>query len=212
MSIFGALMARARSAVLLSLLLLVCAGGGLLAQRKPAPPPAPAPRLGGHGFFAGVGLGAGWLRQSCQICQTDRNSGVSGYVMLGSWLGPTVRLGAEASGWLKKENGISNRVWSFGAVALWAPGPRSPLHVRGGLGVVKFAASDTADKFTATALGGQVGLGYDVWLGAHREFALTPYFTLRSTTRGDLAFNQAPVPGGDSRFTLIQVGLGLTWH
>jgi hypothetical protein len=59
------------------------------------------------------------------------------------------------------------------------------------------------------ALGLGLGVGYDFRLG--RNFSLTPYANVVFRGENDRKLNDVST-GIDASFSLIQIGLGFTWH
>ncbi len=162
-----------------------------------------------QGLWAGLGLGRGAGRIGCAICRGDRETDLSGYVRFGATVSPQFLLGGEVDHWRRSSEDLSERITSYQAVAYWYPGLRGAFYVKGGLGVVTYRAEDEADLLRADALGGQVGVGYE--LRVARSFSFTPYVNLIGSSKGDLKLNAAPITD-DANVSLFQFGVGLTWH
>src|SRR5256886_4131774 len=77
------------------------------------------------GFWFGAALGSGWARVSCQICQGNNRSGLSGTLRLGGGVSRKVLIGAEvAAWWATIETGadtVHQSLAAFGAAAYWYP-------------------------------------------------------------------------------------------
>ncbi len=162
------------------------------------------------GFWWGFGLGHGWVRVSCDICEGSRGTGWSGTGRLGGTVSRWVRLGAELNGWTRSEAGVDEFLGSVSAVAYWYPSSDGPWFVHGGLGYVTYRIEDSENTLTSSGLGPHFGAG--------REFRVTssisaaPYVNaLLTPARGTLDFNGNQQAEGVSLW-LIQLGLGFTWH
>jgi hypothetical protein len=197
---------RAAHACLGTLVVSVLLAAPLLAQTKSTATP------GGQGkFWIGVGAGGASARVSCDACKDPRRTGFSGYARLGTRAGRHLLLGAEGNGWYKRENGIRFQLYALDAVAFLYAGPKRGLYLKAGAGAMFYVAKDTVDKFTATVPHVQIGLGYDLPLGP--SFWLTPYANFQATWKGQLKFNGADVQGGsNTHISVIQIGIGMTWH
>src|SRR5260370_13425951 len=110
-----------RVLVLIGTLVALALGGDLAAQQRQAR----------DGFWFGAGLGSGWARVSCQICQGNNRSGLSGTLRLGGGVSRKVLIGAEVAAWCATiETGTDTAHQSlaaFGAAAYCYPRNRPPL-------------------------------------------------------------------------------------
>src|SRR5438105_4242178 len=79
-----------RLVVLLGTLAALTLGRDLAAQQQ---------RQARDGFWFGAALGSGWARVSCQICQGNNRSGLSGTLRLGGGVSRKVLIGAEVAAW-----------------------------------------------------------------------------------------------------------------
>src|SRR5437879_11781403 len=136
--------------------------GGLALGRELA---AQQQRQARDGFWFGAGLGSGWARVSCQICQGNNRSGLSGTLRLGGGVSRKVLIGAEvAAWWATIETGtdtVHQSLAAFGAAAYWYPSNRRPLSLKLGIGLVTHRADDGTDVITSSAIGPQFGVGYE---------------------------------------------------
>src|SRR5881397_3939196 len=134
-----------RLVVLLGTLAALALGRDLAAQQQ---------RQARDGFWFGAALGSGWARVSCQICQGNNRSGLSGTLRLGGGVSRKVLIGAElAAWWATIETGtdtVHQSLAAFGAAAYWYPSNRRPLYLKLGIGLV-----------THRADGGRLGVGDD---------------------------------------------------
>jgi len=164
-------------------------------------------------------------------CSKDRFGGLSGYVRLGGTLSRSVLLGFEINGWLRSENGgivdpssalQTRESIGYGSVILvWYPSRTRALYLKAGLGEMKYRADDGEVALTATAPSALLGMGYEMRLG--RNFSLVPYLNSLASSAVRKHFNDDPgfpTERADPRFTttedisvtLVQLGLGVTWH
>lgn len=173
--------------------------------------PLQAQRPGGRtGFWAGAGLGSGWARVSCVICDSGRDVGVSVSARLGGRLRRRLLLGVEGTGWWGGEGDVNERLWTIGPVVTWYPNPRRGLHYTGGLTLAFYRADDGTDELTASGAGPQLGVGYDFSIG--RAWSLTPFGNVIVASLGtDLKLNGTTVVD-DVSLTLLQLGVSLTRH
>lgn len=162
-----------------------------------------------QGFGISFGLGLGSAGATCDYCTSERDSGISGYLRIGGYLRPNLMLAGESNGWTRSDNGVTQTLGFYSAVAQWYPNVASGLYLKGGLGLVAYTASDNTDDITAGSLGLTLGLGYDFRVG--RNFSLTPYANYLHSTKGELKFNDIST-GLNISANLLQVGLGFTWH
>lgn len=151
------------------------------------------------GFFIGLGLGGGSF--GCTDC-TDRQSGVTGHLKLGTSVSPQLLLGVESSAWTKEEGGARLTHANVSAVAQFYPSAAAGFFLKGGVGVSRLEASATAFGITVSAgqtgLGLTAGLGYDMRVG--NNFSVSPYGL----------FGWGNFDGGNAN--TFQLGLGVTWH
>ena len=175
-----------------------------------APRVAPAQRGSprAESFWFSAGIGPTWLRVSCEICRSDRGTGVSGYIAIGGSGGRGVLVGAEATGRFKREGGVRETVWGFGAVAHWFPSTRRRLYWKAGAGVQLYRIEDGTDVLTASPFGVQVGVGWELPLS--RRYRWVPSATLHiASVGGGLKLNGASSVN-DVSLTMLQVGIGVT--
>ncbi len=171
--------------------------------------PAGAQQLSQRGgLWAGAGLASALSDVSCNACVEDSKSVISAYLRAGVTLSPRLLLGAELVGTDNSEDGVNERVLGLGAAGYFYP-TGGGLFFKGGAGVLKFRADDDTDALTATLLAIQVGTGYEVRL-SHR-LSLAAFTTLIASANGDLDYNGSRVTD-DFNLTLIQFGLGVTFH
>ncbi|MGH7674831.1 MAG: outer membrane beta-barrel protein [Gemmatimonadales bacterium] len=182
---------------------LVCTAVPLSAQR--AQPTS-------NGFWFGATLGPGWVRVGCDICDADRGWGPSGALRLGGRVSRKVLIGAEATGWLGGEGSgaqeVNERLWGVSAAAYWYPNPRRPLYWKGGIGLLSYRNEDDANTFTSSAVGVQLGAGWDLRVG--RNWFLTPSLNLFiASLASELNVNGAEIQDS-ANLSLVQVALAVT--
>jgi hypothetical protein len=185
-----------RLVALLATLLVVTAP---LAAQKPAEHRGP---------FIGLGLGWGSARLSCNICTTERNEDISGFLRMGLALSQQFLVGLEADGWYDKAT-VSQFLGSAG-LALWMyPSRKSGFYLKTGVGVSKYTASDEPDHFKTSSISGQIGVGYE--FGVYRGVSVGPYANFIGTTSSSFSFNDTVVDGS-ANSSLIQIGVAVTLH
>ena len=75
------------------------------------PAAAQSPML--RGPWLGGGLGTASAQVNCELCTSDRNGGLSGYLTGGFTFSRSLRAGAELAGWLDDTD--DERVYAFEA-------------------------------------------------------------------------------------------------
>jgi hypothetical protein len=187
-------------------LLVTLAAAPLTAQRQ-APPP------GNSGLWLGGGAGFGWARVGCRICDANRGHSLSAYGHAGFALSPRIILGGEVELWRRGARPDQNRPateWMMGysAVMFWYPSPRQPYYLKSGFGLVTYRIHDDTDALTATALGPQIGAGWEFPIASH--IAVVPYanFLFASTGAGVKLNGQQVLD--HASLELFQFGVGLS--
>jgi hypothetical protein len=163
--------------------------------------PAQAQRAG-DGVWLSAGAGAGWGRVSCDICQTSRDVGPSGYARIGTTIRPGLRVAAEGTAWTHQVEDERENLGALMAV-LYVQPPDGPLFLKGGLGYIAYRAGEDIAMNTA---GLQVGGGFEFQLGG---FALNNYVNLIGSSFGNLK-NGSDTIANDVSTTLLQFGVGFT--
>lgn len=150
-----------------------------------------------QGFFISFGFGAGSL--GCDDCNNndDREMGVNAYLRMGGTLSQRLLIGGEINGWTKTENDVTLSVNNLGPVLLFYPGANSGFYLKGGLGLASASLELGNLTFEDSGIGVTLGLGWDARVG--RNFALTPYFDILTSSFEGFSVNQ------------VAFGLGFTW-
>jgi len=162
------------------------------------------------GFWYAFGLGHGWARVSCDICKADHRPGLSAHVRLGGGVSRSMLVGAEMAGWRTSASGVDQTLAALSAAAFWYPGRRSPLYLKGGVGLLTHRAEDGTDVITSTGLGPQLGIGYELRIA--RNLFLAPYFNVAyGSLAGGVKFNGAEILD-QATVILAQLGVALTGH
>ncbi len=112
----------------------------------------------GSGIWWGVGLGAGAMRLTCDICAADRERGPAVNIMLGATATSSVRVAAEAGGWTYDDDGVRETLFRAGVTGYVYPLPNRGLHLLGGVNWVGYRADQL--RYDSGAL--SVGVGWDV--------------------------------------------------
>jgi hypothetical protein len=148
-----------------------------------------------QGFWIGFGFGAGSL--GCDDCGDEREAGTNLNLRMGGTLSQRLILGGEVNYWTKSEGDVTLSVGNIGPVLLFYPSANGGFFLKGGLGLanvnLEFGSLDVDDQ----GVGLTLGLGYDARVG--RNFALTPYFDILTSSYEGGSFNQ------------VAFGLGFTW-
>jgi hypothetical protein len=188
------------------IVLVALATGPLAAQRPSAPG-------GNSGLWLGGGAGLGWARVECRICDANRGHSLSAYVHVGFPLSTRIVFGGEVEAWRQNARPDQNRLASelmiaYNAVMFWYPSQRYPYYLKSGFGLVTYRIHDDTDRLTSSALGPQIGAGWEIPVASH--FAIVPYanFLFASTGAG-VKLNGQPVLDKAS-LELFQFGVGIS--
>jgi hypothetical protein len=182
----------------------------LVALALSQPARAQEPTL--RGPWLGAGIGTASAAVNCDICTGDRNGGLSGHLSGGFTFNRTLRAGAELAGWLDNTDQVRQRLMLYGASLYWTPTPTASWYLKGGIGLLNYNA-DTTDDDEDDPLGAstgalQLGVGYDFRAGS--KLWLAPYANLIVSTSGNMTSGNTIVT--DASFSLMQIGVGLTWR
>jgi hypothetical protein len=184
----------------LLLILLGCAPDALAGQGS-----------SGDGLWGSAGVARGWLRASCDICIPNRGSALTPSVRLGGRVSRRLLIGAEVNAWRRTtpdDTTVNENLWVFSAVSYWYPTLRRPLYWKVGAGAVSYRLEDETEAITATALGVQLGVGYDFPLAGRWFFS--PFASaFVASWGGGFKFNGAEIDQ-DLSATLVQVGFAVT--
>jgi hypothetical protein len=161
-----------------------------------------------QGLWMGAGLGAGFDRVFCEICDGSVQAGWSGYLRLGGTVSSRLLLGGELTGWLRGREEATLSMGAVSFVAYWYPADTN-LYLKGGGGVIGFRSADGEDAVTSTTFGPTFGLGYEQLVSP--KVSIVPFFNLLVAPSGALRFNGDEVINGVG-FVLWQGGVGVTIH
>ena len=153
-------------------------------------------------FSIAAGVGAGWGRVSCDVCQTSRDLGPTAFVRVGTSVRNGVHVAGEATIWTHE---VEDERENMGALmaTLYLHPQRGALYVKSGLGLVAYRAGE---QIALNSVGLQLGAGYDLRLGG---LAITNYLNLIGSSFGSLKNGDATI-AEDVSTTLLQFGVGLT--
>jgi hypothetical protein len=167
-----------------------------------------------EGFWWGLGLSYGWVHVRCDICDSDRSWSLSATGRAGGTLSQSVLLGVEANGWTTSEGEAEDQVdeylGSFSAVIFWYPSDTGSLYFKGGFAYLAYRADDDEVALTSSGFGPQFGIGYEFRVA--RSFSVQPYFnSIVTIPTGNLDIDGDRQADGVG-LSLLQFGLGVTWH
>lgn len=149
-----------------------------------------------QGFFISFGFGAGSL--GCDDCaDDDRLNGVNFQLRAGGTLSQRLLIGGEVNGFTKSENDATLTVTNIGPLLQFYPSAQGGFFLKGGLGLATAEFDFGGISVEDEGFGVTLGLGFDARVG--RNFALTPYFDILSSSFDGVSFNQ------------VAIGLGFTW-
>ena len=168
-----------------------------------------------HGFWIGLGVGAGSALATCDGCESGhRETSVAGYVKLGGTLNERLLLGGEVNIWSKTEEGVTVNLSDFAATLTLYPEPSSGFFLKGGVG---FSLVDTEFREGSTTvtvdpgygLGLIAGAGYDVRVG--KNISITPAVNFWWGKPGNVPHE------GETFFTnwkqnVVDFTVGVTFH
>ena len=185
--------------------LIALLGGAHTSPAQQPPPGLVEVRDGGnrHGFWFGLGLGAGGESFDLQDGAGYSNAFYKPTVSLqaGGTLGQNWRLGGEVLSWIHERAHAVESLSSLMFVAQYYPIRAAGLYLKGGLGVGRNAVDfDDGVNVGDTGLAGLVGAGYELRLG--RRFYLNPVVDLVGHRYDSRA-------GGSYRERLVNFGLGI---
>ncbi len=167
-----------------------------------------------QGFWVGFGFGSGSVGLDCTSCNTDRVSAPSGYIRAGGTLSPKLLLGGESNGWVHHEGDVDESVGYGSFIVMLYPSRTGAFYLKFGFGGMKYhgqQGTGPGSTLDASAPAGSFGLGYEFRLG--RNFSMVPYLNSLASSAVTLKQDGVPVSTGeDIKITLVQFGLGVTWH
>lgn len=161
-----------------------------------------------QGLWMGAGLGAGFDRVFCEICDGSVQAGWSGYLRLGGTVSPRILLGGELTGWLRGQDEATKSMGAVSFVAYWYPGGDN-LYLKGGGGVIGFRSADGENAVSSTTFGPNLGFGYEQLISP--KVSIVPFFNVLVAPSGTLRFNGDEVIDNVG-FVLWQGGVGVTLH
>jgi hypothetical protein len=168
-------------------------------QAQPARPPR-------GGFWYGLGLGAGALRLSCDLCRPDTHTGAVATLRIGGSPSRQLRLGLEATGWGEPSGDLLRREATIGLAAQWRVNPRARWVLLGSGGASWLRISEAGTAITSTAPFILAGVQYEIPLAP--AYALTPTIGVSRSFAGVLRLDGSEVTRG-AGVTRVQAGVGL---
>ena len=159
--------------------------------------------VGRHGFWVGLGLGAGGesydLGSGSSYSEVLYRPTVS--LRLGGTVGQHLRLGGEVLSWINENGPAIESLSSALFIAQYYPSSALGLYLKGGIGIGRNAVDfDDGSNAGDTGFAGLIGAGYEIRLG--KRFYLNPVVDLVGHTYDDRYT-------GGYRERLVHFGLGV---
>ena len=164
-----------------------------------------------HGFFLGLGGGAGSARIECDLCSDETKQGGAGWFTIGGTVSRHLRLAGDFNGWTQDDKGTRTTLATGTVAALLYPWAEGNLFLKAGLGYSHTIVNDNDAglKAEGQGFGGAFGIGYDLWVG--HDLSFTPQFTVFGGNTGDVK-DGGTVVLQDSKFSAAVLTLGLVFH
>lgn len=174
----------------------------LTPARQAAAQRLPSPRTS---YTLGLSKGSGAL--TCTFCSGEAKGGVAGTLGIETPFRRSIRIGIEADWWMHSGGGANRSVLAAIPVFHFYASPSSPLFLKVGMGVGRFAISSDEEELRATAISGVIGAGYEFRLSNRN--VLIPYVSWVSGSGGDMRLNGSLVTP-DGGLSLLQYGLAIS--
>jgi hypothetical protein len=155
------------------------------------------------GFHFGLGLGAGVFDTICEGCNSESETGFSGFLSIAGKIGDKTYIGLESTGWTEEAEDITSQAYSLMAHLTEYAGLESGLFVRAGLGLVGFR---TEDDLTANGFGFLGRIGYELGTGG---LVAAPYVGLVRTFGGAELKLDGEEVGFDFAISNVQFGISI---
>lgn len=163
-----------------------------------------------EGFWIGFGVGWGSAGLECSVCTNQRFAGYGADLRAGGTLSPSVLLGGEMNSWVHSEANVNENMVFVSFTATFYPTREGAFYLKIGLGGMAYRGDDGVLEVTATAPAAVLGAGYEFRVGPN--LSIVPYLNSLATSAAKFEINRQPVSSGDIQITLLQLGVGLTWH
>ena len=89
---------------------------------------------GAHPIWVELSAGGGASRLSCEICESERESGPTVDLAFGAYATPQLRVGVQSGFWTHSDEGFRETTYRAGVIAHLHPSTRSGLFLLTGLG------------------------------------------------------------------------------
>ncbi len=167
---------------------------------------AQAPR---EGFWWSLGVGYGTTRTSCDGCNAQSANGLTLYGALGGTVSPRLLLGADVTGWLREESGVSENFSVLSFAASYYPSQGFRLFLKGGVGYSLIETRVVSENAGAegSGVGFMFGAGYDIPLFGRY---ITPALTVTYGLPGNLMYHGSPIVTGWKQ-SLISGGVSVVF-
>lgn len=165
------------------------------------------------GFGISFGLGGGTVGTSCSGCTSERAGGIVVYLRIGGHVNQNLFLAGEANAWVNGDENIDESLAFSTFVAHWYPNTDGGLYLRAGIGISEYenivGTPTGTTTFNAMTPAWTFGVGNDIRVG--KNFSLTPFANAYGTAEATM-MNNGATTGSKFSNTVLQFGLGFTWH
>jgi hypothetical protein len=177
-------------------LLLPASGSGQNGSASGNDFPAP------HPIWVELSAGGGASRLSCDICESERESGPTVDLALGAYATPRLRVGVQSGFWTHADEGFRETTYRAGVIAYVHPKSGSRLFVLTGLGWSGYRAGEFRTDTARLTL----GAGWDLPLASGWRVGNT--IALDATAFGSLKRQDLTLARGVG-LSVIRVGVFL---
>jgi hypothetical protein len=166
-----------------------------------------------RGFYASLGPTYGWASISCNECPSSQSRPSWGGFLKGGWnLSPNWQAGVEGNVWTKTEGGTRDRLEQLSAAAYFYPAADAGFFLKGGAGLSgeEYQPTGSARVSSGWSIGLLTGVGYDVRIAG--DAYLTPVVNFYYGAPRTIENGSAGTIFTGSSFTVVDIGIGITWH
>jgi len=154
------------------------------------------------GLWWSLGVGGGSVRLTCDICISDRDSGVTFHLGLGARARDDLDIGLEAGAWTREERGTRETAKRLDLRAILRPWRDSGFMVIGGIGWVGYEAG----AFTYDAAAISAGVGWEFPFAG--RWRIGPRVVLDAASWGDFS-NDGDIAAEDVSLSIARLEVSL---